>query len=152
MEINLKEVEEKEVIKYADIVLNLCKEHFAMRKKIGYKDYDNEINNYNHYNIIGNFKRRGTLYYFIVNNDNIIGTIASYEQNSEINNEPIIYIDSFYIYPEYRNKGFGKQTLMELKKKNPTKKIELHCLYGNDAEEFYEKIGAKKVKIVYSIQ
>ena len=145
----LKTVTEDKLFEYANIVLKLCKEHFELRNKIGYEDYEHEMENYNIYNIIGKFKNRGVNYYFITNNNQVIGTIASYEQNSEINNEPIIYVDSFYILPEYRKMGFGKKTIEEIKKKIYPKKIELHCLYGNDAEAFYDKIGGKKVKIVY---
>lgn len=146
----LEIVTEKNLLEYANIVLKLCKEHFKLREKIGYEDYKQEEKNFNVYNIIGEFKKQGTNYYFIKNNNSIVGTIASYERNSEINNEPIIYVDSFYILPEYRKMGFGKNTLEEMKKRFPQKKIELHCLYGNEAELFYNKIGGKKVKIVYS--
>lgn len=146
----LEIVTEKNLLEYANIVLKLCKEHFKLRKKIGYEDYEQEEENFNVYNIIGEFKKQGTNYYFIKSNNRIVGTIASYERNSEINNEPIIYVDSFYILPEYRKMGLGKKTLEEIKKRFPQKKIELHCLYGNEAELFYDKICGKKVKIVYS--
>ena len=98
------------------------------------------------------FKKVGVNYYFIENNNNIVGTIASYERNSEINNEPIIYVDSFYILPEYRKMGYGEKAIEEVRKKAYPKKVELHCLYGNEAELFYDKIGGKKVKIVYSFE
>lgn len=146
----LELVKEENLFEYANIVLKLCKEHFKLREKIGYEDYEQEKQNFNVYNIIGEFKKKGVNYYFIKSDNSIVGTIASYERNSEINNEPIIYVDSFYILPEYRKMGFGKKTIEEMKKKFPQKKIELHCLYGNEAELFYDKIGGKKVKIVYS--
>ena len=146
----LELVKEENLFEYANIVLKLCKEHFKLREKIGYEDYEQEKQNFNVYNIIGEFKKTGVNYYFIKSDNIIVGTIASYERNSEINNEPIIYVDSFYILPEYRKMGFGKKTIEEMKKKFPQKKIELHCLYGNEAELFYDKIGGKKVKIVYS--
>ena len=146
----LELVKEENLFEYANIVLKLCKEHFKLREKIGYEDYEQEKQNFNVYNIIGEFKKTGVNYYFIKSDNSIVGTIASYERNSEINNEPIIYVDSFYILPEYRKMGFGKKTIEEMKKKFPQKKIELHCLYGIEAELFYDKIGGKKVKIVYS--
>lgn len=146
----LELVKEENLFEYANIVLKLCKEHFKLREKIGYEDYEQEKQNFNVHNIIGEFKKTGVNYYFIKSDNSIVGTIASYERNSEINNEPIIYVDSFYILPEYRKMGFGKKTIEEMKKKFPQKKIELHCLYGNEAELFYDKIGGKKVKIVYS--
>ena len=147
----LKTVTEENLLDYAHIVLKLCKEHFELRKKQGYKDCNNEAKNYNIYNIIGEFKKKGVNYYLITIDEKIIGTIASYEKNSEINDEPIIYVDSFYILPEFRRKGLGKQSIEKLKKKVSPKRIELHCLYGNEAEKFYDKIGCKKVKIVYSL-
>lgn len=104
------------------MVLKLCKEHFELRKKIGYEDYECEMENFNLYNMIGKFKNIGVNYYFIISNDNVIGTIASYEQNSEINKEPIIYVDSFYILPTYRKLGFGRQTMEALKNKVYPKK------------------------------
>ena len=146
----LELVKEENLFEYANIVLKLCKEHFKLREKIGYEDYEQEKQNFNVYNIIGEFKKTGVNYYLIKSDNSIVGTIASYERNSEINNEPIIYVDSFYILPEYRKMGFGKKTIEEMKKKFPQKKIELHCLYGNEAELFYDKMGGKKVKIVYS--
>lgn len=146
----LKEVKEENLLEYANMVLELCREHFELRKKIGYEDYEKEIENYNIYNIIGSFKNKGVIYYFIIHNDEIVGTIASYEKNSEINNEPVIYVDSFYILPEYRKMGIGKAVIEKIKNSEYPKKIELHCLYGNNAELFYDKIGGKKVKIVYS--
>lgn len=146
----LEIVTEKSLLEYANMVLKLCNEHFELREKIGYEDYEQEKENFNVYNIIGDFKKQGVHYYFIKSNNNIVGTIASYERNSEINNEPIVYIDSFYILPEYRKLGFGKKAMKEIKKRFPQKKIELHCLYGNEAELFYDKIGGCKVKIVYS--
>lgn len=152
MKIDLKEVTNENLMEYAEIVLELCKEHFELRNNIGYEDYEQEVENYNIFNIIGDFKKRGTNYYFITKDNEIIGTIASYERNSEINNEPIIYIDSFYILPQYRKNGYGKSTIEQLKKMVYPKKIELHCLYGNNAELFYDKIGGKKVKIVYSFE
>ena len=151
MKIELKEVQECELMEYANIVLTLCKEHFELREKIGYSDYNNEKENYNFYNILGNYKEKGTHFYFITLDNEKVGTIASYEQNSEVNDEPIIYIDSFYILPEYRNKGIGRKIIEILKEMVNPKKIELHCLYGNESELFYDKIGAKKVKIVYTI-
>ncbi len=51
MKIILKEVQEEELKEYANIVLTLCKEHFELREKIGYSDYNNEKENYNCYNI-----------------------------------------------------------------------------------------------------
>jgi len=150
MEVELKEVQENELMEYAQMVLVLCKQHFELRTQVGYADYNNEAENYNCYNILGDFNRKGTHFYFITCNSKNIGTIASYEQNSEVNDEPIIYVDSLYILPEYRNMGVGKKVMAYLKNKVRPKKIELHCLYGNEAELFYEKIGAKKVKIVYS--
>ncbi len=149
---NLEIVTEEDLLKYANIVLKLCKEHFILRKNIGYKDYEHESENFNVYNIVGDFKKIGVNYYFIKNNNIIVGTIASYEKQSEINGEPIIYVDSFYIFPEYRNMGFGKKSIDEIRRTNPRKKIELHCLYGNNAELFYDKIGGKKVKIVYTFE
>lgn len=148
----LKSVTEEKLFEYANIVMKLCKEHFELRNKIGYEDYEHETENYNVYNIIGDFKKAGVNYYFIEDNNNIVGTIASYERNSEINNEPIIYIDSFYILPEYRKLGYGKKAIEEIRKKAYPKKVELHCLYGNEAELFYDKIGGRKVKIVYSFE
>ena len=148
----LKSVTEENLFEYANIVMKLCKEHFELRNKIGYGDYEHETENYNVYNIIGEFKKAGVNYYFIEDNNNIVGTIASYARNSEINNEPIIYVDSFYILPEYRKMGYGKKAIEEIRKKAYPKKVELHCLYGNEAELFYDKIGGKKVKIVYSFE
>ena len=75
----LEIVTEKSLLQYANIVLKLCKEHFKLREKIGYEDYGQEKKNFNVYNIIGEFKKKGTNYYFIKSNNNIIGTIASYE-------------------------------------------------------------------------
>ncbi len=131
----LKLVTEENLSDYVNIVMKLCKEHFELRNKIGYEDYEHEMENYNVYNIIGDFKKIGVNYYFIENN-----------------NEPIIYVDSFYILPEYRKMGYGKKAIEEIRKKAYPKKVELHCLYGNEAELFYDKIGGKKLKIVYSFE
>lgn len=131
----LKLVTEENLSDYVNIVMKLCKEHFELRNKIGYEDYEHEMENYNVYNIIGDFKKIGVNYYFIENN-----------------NEPIIYVDSFYILPEYRKMGYGKKAIEEIRKKAYSKKVELHCLYGNEAELFYDKIGGKKLKIVYSFE
>ena len=43
----LELVKEENLFEYANIVLKLCKEHFKLREKIGYEDYEQERQNFN---------------------------------------------------------------------------------------------------------
>ena len=143
----LELVKEENLFEYANIVLKLCKEHFKLREKIGYEDYEQEKQNFNVYNIIGEFKKTGVNYYFIKSDNIIVGTIASYERNSEINNEPIIYVDSFYILPEYRKMGFGKKTIEEMKKNSHRKKLNYIVYMEMKQNYFMIKLVVKKLKL-----
>lgn len=148
--LKLKPVTEEYLEKYSEMVLQLCRDHVKLREEIGYSDYSDIDKRFNKYNIMGKYNTVGTYQYLIMVDTQIIGTVAAYDWESEVNHEPVIYIDSFYILPEYQRKGYGRMVIRELQKKFPKKKIELHCLYGNSAEVFYEKIGGTKVSITYS--
>lgn len=64
-----------------------------------------------------------------------------------------IWIDQFYIEEHYRNKGYGKALIDEVKKyarDNNIKRIELNCwTFNENAIEFYRHLGFKEQRIIF---
>ena len=77
-------------------------------------------------------------YYFIVNNNEIIGTI--YLNNSN----KCLSINDFAIFEEYQNKGYGQEVLKYVIDKFKNFKIELGVEKRNEkALYIYKKLGFK---------
>ena len=82
-----------------------------------------------------------SVYYFILNNKTIIGTICLLLNNNEI------YINDFAIFEEFQNNGFGTEVLNYIKNKYEDKNFELGVEKGNlKALHLYQKIGFKIFK------
>lgn len=61
--------------------------------------------------------------------------------------EDHVSLESFCIYPEYQNKGFGYKSLLEMERVNShVKKWSLTSMKGSDRiQHLYEKFGYKKI-------
>lgn len=59
-----------------------------------------------------------------------------------------MYLEDIYVKSNYRKKGIGKLLLVELAKEardTNCKRIELHALENNPAQEFYKGFGGKNL-------
>lgn len=67
-----------------------------------------------------------------------------------------LWIDQFYIRKKYRNKGYGKSLINEVKeyaKNNNFERIELNCWTFNDnALDFYRYLGFKEQRIIFEME
>lgn len=88
---------------------------------------------------------------YIAKEENAIGFI-----HGEIQSHPLItpkrtgFVTSFFVKPEYRNLGVGKELYSEMKnwfKEKVCVALELEVSEGNPAIEFYQKIGFENYMI-----
>lgn len=81
-----------------------------------------------------------SVYYFILNDKIIIGTICLLNENE-------IYINDFAIFEEFQNNDFGTEVLNYIKNKYKNKNFELGVEKRNlKALHLYQKIGFKIFK------
>ena len=80
----------------------------------------------------------------------IVGQALFFKNFSTFLGKPGIYLEDLYVKPEIRSKGIGKALLdkiISLAKERNYGRVEWAVLDWNEsAIEFYEKIGAKKLK------
>jgi len=80
----------------------------------------------------------------------IVGQALFFKNFSTFLGKPGIYLEDLYVKPEMRSKGIGKALLdkiISLAKERNYGRVEWAVLDWNEsAIEFYEKIGAKKLK------
>ena len=58
-----------------------------------------------------------------------------------------IYVSELYVAPAFRNKGYGKELLKELKQDHPDQVV--YVL--SDEDLYYEKLGCKRVGSVFQL-
>lgn len=77
-----------------------------------------------------------------------IGYLCYYFTFSTFKGKKSLYIEDIFIYPEFRGKGYGKETFVHLVKLaalNGAARVDWVCLDWNEnAQRFYESLGAKK--------
>jgi len=90
---------------------------------------------------MNNRLKNNSVYYFILNDKTIIGTICLLLNNDEI------YINDFAIFKEFQNNGFGTEVLNYIKNKYKNNNFELGVEKRNlKALHLYQKIGFKIFK------
>ncbi|MGE3318530.1 MAG: GNAT family N-acetyltransferase [Candidatus Berkiella sp.] len=102
------------------------------------------------------FSDQGDWHGFVVGNETVgvIGfclfTIANI--NRSYNTSPVIYIDDFYVKPEFRQYGLGKGLLNIVKQiaiGAGIHRLELWCLKDNElGQTFYQKQGWEKLDMM----
>lgn len=82
------------------------------------------------------------LVYKVVKENTVIGSLFLVDHTPEHYS-----LESFCIYPEYQNRGYGFGTLKLIEEKHPeVKKWTLESMKGSDRiQHLYEKFGYKKV-------
>lgn len=85
------------------------------------------------YQLLGGYQ-----YYFVKDNDTILGFLAWYPQGK------VLHLSKFYLYGHQRGKGYGRQMLdflIQLGKDNDLKIIELNVNRRNPTIQTYQKFG-----------
>ena len=90
-------------------------------------------------------------------NSETVGVIVISSRDNLFHCKKIIYIDEIVIEQKYRGLGYGKESLLELKKyykeKGDTVKIELSTDYNNTpARAFYDNVGFEDYAALYKMK
>ena len=101
--------------------------------------------------LISNFERLETI--VILVDKTIVGYLSYFIKN---NHAKKLVVDQLVILEKYRNQGFGKKLVEEVKNiamKNNCDRIELNCwIFNDNAIAMYEHIGFKKQRIIYEMK
>ena len=127
--------------------LELIKYHQQYANKLGL--IDKVVENYTYNDTIKHLNEVNYRQFLVVNNSNIVGILEYRIEQSEIDDNKILYLKNLYIRKDSRGKGLAKAAINELKKTGY--RIELECWYGMPANDFYKSLGAKELKTRYTI-
>lgn len=87
--------------------------------------------------------------FLLQENDEYIGYVCFFNNFSTFLCKPGLYLEDLFILPEYRGKGYGKESLKKLAQiavERGYGRYEWICLKWNQsAIDFYEKLGAKQM-------
>ena len=127
--------------------LELIKYHQQYANKLGLTD--KVVENYTYNDTIKHLNEVNYRHFLVVDNSNIVGILEYRIEQSEIDDNKILYLKNLYIRKDSRGKGLAKAAINELKKTGY--RIELECWYGMPANDFYKSLGAKELKTRYAI-
>lgn len=143
---NIKKANVDDISKLIHLVYNAYEMHYIGRNDIFRIHSENEIM----LELKNIFEDQSRTILLLEEKDITIGYIM-FRCNEKLNKS--LWIDQFYIENEYRNKGYGKSLLNEVKKHAKNKginRIELNCwTFNNNALEFYRHLGFKEQRIVF---
>ncbi len=106
-----------------------------------YQDYDTSPSNENYDNILFRFNQPETTYYFIDKDDIRVGVIRIVDYKGKHNKR----ISPIFILPEYRNRGYAQQAIIEAKRIYGKSGWELDTILQEKGNcHLYEKLGYKK--------
>lgn len=135
---------EKEIQIFAKLKIELVQYHTEYAHEHGIDDID--IKKYDYEHACEHVFSRES---FLLKLHNlVIGILQIEKQQSEIDNNPILYVHALYFREEYRNKGFGVHVLKYLCN---TYKLRIECLcwYDIPASNIYQKVGFKSMYTRY---
>ncbi|MFA6830330.1 MAG: GNAT family N-acetyltransferase [Bacilli bacterium] len=84
---------------------------------------------------------------FALDNDKPVGFALYFYNYSTFKGKAGLYLEDLFVYPEYRNKGYGKElfkSLIQEAKENNLGRMEWCCLDWNEPSiRFYKSMNAK---------
>lgn len=131
---------------FADLKVALMKYHMEFADKLGISD--DELINYTKVQALSTFQQRINVLFY--SGDMPVGMAQMEEQISDIDNMPILFINSMYIIPEVHNKGIGGIFLKYIGRKYK-KRIECECWYELPVGELYQRAGFRPIKTRYML-
>ncbi len=130
-----------EIRKMSQIATSIVREHFD--QLIGKEQNDYMIGLFQTEDAIKKQLKSGNRYYFVEDNDRIVGFTAFYPK------EKAMYLSKFYLYKIERGKGYAHQMLdfivKEAQKLN-LNGIELNVNKENSACRVYESLGFRIIR------
>ncbi|MHC5216849.1 GNAT family N-acetyltransferase [Enterococcus sp. LJL128] len=139
-------VKDENFADFSKMKVDLIQYHAAYAEKLGF--VDEMALNYSSQDVLEYFLNNDYNRYIIKYEGEAVGILEYYFKDSDVvKNEKCIYIDNLFIKEEYRGRGFSKLVLSNLVIK--CKNIELSCYYDLPANDFYKKIGFKKLYTTY---
>lgn len=113
-----------------------------------YQDYDTSPANENYDNILFRFNQPETTYYFINADNNKVGVIRVVDFKGKHRKR----ISPIFIFPEYRNRGYAQQAIIEAERIYGKSGWELDTILQEEGNCYlYEKLGYKsteKTKVI----
>ena len=85
----------------------------------------------------------GYIYYLVKDNGTLLGFIGYYPKDDHL------YLSKFYLYKQYRGKGYGKEIINKLSADAARRgliAIELNVNVNNPSIKIYEKMGFKRIR------
>lgn len=150
MKIERKELKtESDISLFGELKCRLMKEHQKYANKLGI--YDKYVDEYTCSRAIRHIDEEGFTEYLILHNNKPIGILETQLIVSEIDNENVLFITSFYIVPEERGQGIGTKVMKDVIDNSPYR-IELECWYEMPANKLYERLGMKPIMKYYMIK
>ena len=139
--IKLHREDDDAIAEMSQIATSIVKEHFD--PLIGSQQNDYMISLFQTKDAIKEQLENGYQYYFVQNEDKIVGFIAFYPKQT------VMYLSKFYLYKDQRKKGYSHQMLdfiIEQTKKMGFNAIELNVNKHNSACEAYDHLGFKIIR------
>lgn len=129
---------------FAKLKVELVQYHAEYVRKCGI--VDTEINEYNYEHACKHIFDRES--FLLKLNNMVIGILQIQKQQSEVDNNPILYVHALYFCKGYRDKGFGIHVLKHLCNTFRLR-IECLCWYGIPASKLYQKVGFENMYTRY---
>lgn len=129
---------------FVKLKVELVQYHAKYARKRGIVDA--EINEYNYEHARKHIFDRES--FLLKLNNIVIGILQIEKQQSEVDNNPILYVHALYFCEKYRDKGLGIHVLKYLCNTFRLR-IECLCWYGIPASNLYQKVGFENMYTRY---
>jgi len=96
------------------------------------------------------FRKEAATFLFLELDGKKIGYIVYFFSFSTFKGHRSLYLEDLFIYPEYRKRGFGKESfrkIAQIAEENGCDRVDWVCLdWNRNAQSFYVSLGAKPHK------